>query len=207
MGCYFSFQSDTIQRKVPISRSMVRIIATQERMMERTVSMTAAIRLHTRFISQSKMRRGIRAIIIAVEIAICLILRFGLVCMILRFPRVGGSEFPAFDLYVCTAELAIFFASVLSPLSFRFGGSTKVTRSAIQVFRGKYYLVRVWRFSSETPAPRTCRAEIRGHNFAAQTERPETDRKKWQFAVVTTYMGLELGSPTWWEADSLITVM
>jgi hypothetical protein len=24
-------------------------------------------------------------------------------------------------------------------------------RSAIQVFRGKYYLVKVWRFSSETP--------------------------------------------------------
>lgn len=124
----------------------------------------------------------------------------------MRFPRVGGSEFPAFDLYVCTAELAIFFASVLAPLSFRFGGSTKVRRSAIQVFLGKYYLVRVWRFSSETPAPRTWRAEIRGHNFAAQTERPETDRKKWQFASKTTYMRLELGSPTWWEADSLVTV-
>jgi hypothetical protein len=23
---------------------------------------------------------------------------------------------------------------------------------------------------------------------------------------VTTYIGLELGSPTWWEADSLVTV-
>ena len=115
------------------------------------------------------------------------------------------SFLPLTYMYV-PLNLPFFFASVLSPLSFRFGGSTKATRSAIQVFRGKYYLVRVWRFSSETPAPRTWRAEIRGHNFAAQTERPETDRKKWRFAAVTTYMGLELGSPTWWEADSLVTV-
>ena len=49
--------------------------------------------------------------------------------------------------------------------------------------------------------------ESGSHNIAAQTERPETDRKKWRFAVVTTYMGLELGSPNWWEADSLVTVM
>ncbi len=77
----FSFQSDTIQRKVPTIRRMVRIIATQERMMEITVSMTAAIRLHTRFISQSSKRRGIRATTIAVDIAICLILRLGLVCI------------------------------------------------------------------------------------------------------------------------------
>ena len=179
----------------------MKIIATQERMMERTVSMTAAIRLHTRFISQSKMRRGIRAIIIAVEIAICLILRFGLVCMILRFPRVGGSEFPAFDLYVCTAELAIFFASVLSPLSFRFGGSTKATRSAIQVFREKYYLVRVWRFFAKRLRPELGEPKSGGHNFAAQTELPGMGQEKVAIRDKKTYMGLELGSPTLWKAD------
>jgi len=64
----------------------------------------------------------------------------------------------------------------------------------------------VWRFFAKRLRPELGEPESGGHNFAAQTERPETDRKKWQFASRTTYMRLELGSPTWWEADSLVTV-
>lgn len=77
----------------------VMIIAT-EAMMYKTVLITADIRSNTKLMSQFTMRRSIRAINIAVEIAIYLIFHLGLVFMILRFLRVGESKLPAFDLYV-----------------------------------------------------------------------------------------------------------
>ena len=42
--------------------------------------------------------------------------------------------------------------------------------------------------------------------FAAQTERPGAGQEKVAIRGSETYMRLELGSPTWWEADVNVTV-